>query len=112
MGHYKDVERDLKGKLRALGQSLPGPFQAFQGLHKAASEAGALDVKTKELIALAIGVAARCEGCIVFHVRDAVRAGATREEVLETLGVAVMRGGGPAFMYAAQAAAALDEYAD
>ena len=82
----------------------------FAGLHKAATTKGALDTRAKELIALGIAVAVRCESCIAFHVHDALAAGATRAEVLETLGVAVMMGGGPAAMYACDAFAALEQY--
>ncbi|MPM56953.1 hypothetical protein SDC9_103770 [bioreactor metagenome] len=70
----------------------------------------ALDAKTKELIALAIGVATRCDGCIGFHAKALARLGATKAEVHETLGVAVYMGGGPSAMYAANAGAAFDEF--
>jgi AhpD family alkylhydroperoxidase len=72
---------------------------------------GALDCKHKELIAVAISVAVQCEGCIAYHVHDAIQAGATRQEVVESLGVAIMMGGGPAVMYACEALAALDQFA-
>jgi AhpD family alkylhydroperoxidase len=70
-----------------------------------------LDRKHKELIAVAISVAVQCEGCIAYHVHDALQAGATRQEVVESLGVAIMMGGGPAVMYACEALAALDQFA-
>ncbi len=63
----------------------------------------------KELMALAVSIAARCEGCIAYHVHDAVAAGATRQELLETLGGAIMMGGGPALMYAAHAEDAIEQ---
>ena len=65
----------------------------------------------KQLIALGIGISAHCEGCIAYHVHDAVRAGASRQEILETLGIAIMMGGGPAVVYACQALEALDQFA-
>jgi AhpD family alkylhydroperoxidase len=72
---------------------------------------GALSEKTKELIALALGVAAHCDGCLGFHVKALARLGATRAEVEEALGVAIYMGGGPALMYAADALAAYEEFA-
>ena len=64
----------------------------------------------KELIALAIAVADRCDGCIASHARGAVRTGATPEEVAETLGVTIMMGGGPSTVYAPRAWAAYLEF--
>lgn len=101
---------ELQGLMVRLGRELPGPMSGFANLHKAATTKGTLDTKTKELIALGIAVAIRCESCIAFHVHDALAAGATRAEVLETLGVAVMMGGGPAAMYACDAFAALEQF--
>jgi AhpD family alkylhydroperoxidase len=74
-----------------------------------ATKPGQLDAKTKELMALAIAIAMRCEGCIVYHVRAAAKHGATREQVAETIGVAVEMGGGPATVYGAEALAAFDQ---
>ncbi len=88
----------------AMGETAAG----FGALAKAATKAGALDPKTKELIALAIGVATRCDGCIAYHARALVRLGATREEVTEMLGMTVYMGGGPSMMYGAKALDAFD----
>jgi AhpD family alkylhydroperoxidase len=85
-------------------------MQAFSALAKAATRDGALDKKTKELIALALGVAAHCDGCIGFHAEALVRLGATRQEIEETLGMAVYMGGGPSLMYAADAIAAFEQF--
>jgi AhpD family alkylhydroperoxidase len=82
---------------------------AFSGIAVAATKPGALDPKTKELIALAIGIAGRCDGCIGFHCQAAIRHGATRAEVLDTIDVAVYMGGGPSFVYGAQALEAFDQ---
>ena len=68
-------------------------------------------MKTKELIALAIGIAGRCDGCIGFHTKAAIQQGATRQEVLETIDVAVYMGGGPSYVYGAQALEAFDQLA-
>ena len=85
-------------------------MQAFSALAQAASRDGALDKKTKELIALALGVAARCDGCIGFHSEALIRLGASRQEVEETLGMAVYMGGGPSLMYAADAISAYEQF--
>ena len=67
--------------------------------------------KTKELIALGISVAVRCDDCIAFHVKAAVEHGAIREEVLETLGMAIYMGAGPSAMYASHALSAYAQFA-
>ena len=85
-------------------------MQGFSALAQAATRDGALDRKTKELMALALGVAARCDGCIGFHVEALVRLRATRQEIEETLGMAVYMGGGPSLMYAADAIAAFEQF--
>jgi AhpD family alkylhydroperoxidase len=85
-------------------------MQGFSALALSATKSGALDKKTKELIALAIGVATRCDGCIGFHTEALVKLGASRAEVEETLGVAIYMGGGPALMYAADAISAYDQF--
>ena len=83
----------------------------FFALDTQTYQAGALDVKTKELIAIGIAIATRCDGCIGFHAKAAIKAGATREEILETLSMAIYMGAGPSVMYAAQAVEAFDQYA-
>lgn len=100
---YKQITREISQNLLPLRQSTPAVMKGFGELSQAAMTAGALDAKTKELLALAIGVAARCDGCIGFHTKALVRLGATEAEVHEALGVAIYMGGGPAAMYAAAA---------
>jgi AhpD family alkylhydroperoxidase len=107
---YVGYQKHLEERLTQLGRELPGPMTGFARLRKKAAEDGALSTKTKELMALAIGIAVRCEGCIAYHVHDAVKAGATRQELLETIGVAIMMGGGPALMYAAHALDAIEQF--
>ncbi len=85
-------------------------MKSFGELGRAATASGALDAKTKELIALALGVAARCDPCIAFPAKALVKLGATRQEVDETLGVTTYMGGGPSLMYAASAVAAFNEF--
>lgn len=110
MKNYPERLRDIKNSMGALGEGIPETLQAFMGLHEAAASDGVLSSKMKELIALAIAVNVRCDGCIAFHVNDALQAGATREEILESLGVAILMGGGPALMYAVEALQALNQF--
>lgn len=95
-----------------LGGKIPGTMQGFSDMHNASVKDGALTTKTKELIALGIAITVRCDGCIAFHVKDALKAGAKSEEVMETIGVAVMMGGGPAVVYGCEAMAALNQFGD
>jgi AhpD family alkylhydroperoxidase len=85
-------------------------MEMFEKLHQTAGATGTLDRKTKELMALAISVTHGCDDCIAHHVHDAIEAGATREEFAETLGMAVLMGGGPGMIYASHAIAAVDQF--
>ena len=96
-------------RMAALRKEMPDVAPAFGSLAKAAIAPGELDSKTKELIALAISVAVRCEDCIGFHAKAAAERGATREEVMEALGMAIYMGAGPSVMYASHAAEAFDQ---
>ncbi len=93
-----------------LGGKIPATMKAFGDLHNASIAKGALTTKTKELIALGIAITVRCDGCIAFHVKDALKAGANSEEIMETIGVAVMMGGGPAVVYGCEAMEALTQF--
>ena len=95
-------------ELAELRSAMPETAKGFAALAKAATTEGALDPRTKELIALAIGIDAHCDGCIGFHARAARRNGATRAEVVETIAMTVYMGGGPSLMYGAKALAAFD----
>lgn len=110
MTDYVAYHQHLEERLTQFGKEMPGPMTGFARLHKKAVEEGVLSGKTKELMALAISVAVRCEGCIAYHVHDAVKAGASRPELLETLGIALFMGGGPASVYAAHAMDAIDQF--
>ena len=107
---YPQLYEQLQHLLRKLGGDIPATMSAFGALHQSAIADGALSVRTKELIALAIAVAVRCDGCIAYHVHDALNAGATRDQIGETIGVAVFMGGGPALMYGAEAYEALNQF--
>jgi AhpD family alkylhydroperoxidase len=105
---------DVYNKLRSLSAQLireiPETMAGFGELHVASVSSEALDKKTKELIALSIGITSHCNGCIAFHVHDALEAGANRREILETVGVAILMGGGPAMVYGCEALEALDQF--
>lgn len=107
---YPERHHDLQVLLGRLSRELPGTVAGFAHLHKEATAAGTLGLKFKELIALAIAVAIRCDNCVAYHVHDALKAGATHAEIVETLGVAMMMGGGPATMYACDAFEALEQF--
>jgi len=109
---WNDVATSLSSALKPLRGGVPEAMSAFSALAKAALEPKTLDTKTKELIALAISVATRCDGCIAFHAQAAVKQGATRDEVMETMGMAIYMGAGPSVMYAAQALEAFDQFAE
>ncbi|MFO1415399.1 MAG: carboxymuconolactone decarboxylase family protein [Burkholderiales bacterium] len=108
---YHDLTRDVSRNLSYLRAELPDVLKGFNDLGKAASKAGVLDEKTKELIAIALGVAGHCDACIGFHVKALVRLGGTKKELAEALSMAVYMGGGPSLMYAANTLAAYDEFA-
>ena len=102
--------KTLSAQLRDLRGGAPDVMKSFSAIAQAALAPKALDAKTKELIALGIGVAIRCDDCIAFHVKAALEQGATREEIAEMLGTAIYMGAGPAVMYASHAFAALQQF--
>ncbi len=106
---WTEMATELSGDLRVLRAGAPEVMKGFSALAQAALKANALDTRTKELIALAVSVATRCDGCIAFHAEAALKQGASREEVLETMGMAIYMGAGPSVMYAAQALEAFDQ---
>jgi len=110
MTDYRQLTQDISAHLLPLRQSVPGVMKGFGEMGKAAMADGALDAKAKELIALAIGVASHCAGCIGFHAKALARLGASEAEVHEALGVAVYMGGGPSAMYAADAVEAFRQF--
>ena len=107
---YPDRYDSIRRDAMRLGSAHPDVMTTFHEFHKAAVAEGALEAKVKELIALAISVTARCDDCIAHHVHDALDAGATREEVIDAIGVAVLMGGGPGMIYATHAMKALDQF--
>jgi len=107
---YAEIYEHLNEMIGRLGEAAPDTMAGFGQLHEAGAESGALDTKVKELIALAIGIAVHCDGCISYHTHDALEAGATREEIVETIGVAVMMGGGPSVVYGCEALEATEQF--
>lgn len=110
MKNYPNHYNELLRLMKDMGEEIPQQMQGFSELHKSSLSNGALPTSTKELIALAIAISVRCDGCIAFHVHDAVKAGCIREEIMETIGVAILMGGGPAVVYGCEAMAALNQF--
>ncbi|GFG73502.1 carboxymuconolactone decarboxylase family protein [Mycobacterium botniense] len=110
--HHHDVLNELRPQHRALRTMIPDVYRGFAELSNAALTSGALDKRIKELIALAIGVVAGCDGCIASHAQGAARAGASKEEAAEAIGVTFLMHGGPATIYGARAYDAFCEFAD
>ena len=108
--NYIEYHKQLEERLAQLGRELPSPMSGFARLHKKSVEEGALPARIKEMMALVVSIAVGCDGCIAYHVHDAVAAGATRAELLETIGVGVMMGGGPGSIYAAHALEAVEQF--
>lgn len=107
---FRELTQSVSTGLSTLRSSTPEVMKSFNDLGRAATANGVLDRKTKELIALALSVAARCDPCIGFHMQTLVNLGVTRQEIDETLGVTTYMGGGPSLMYAANAITAFDEF--
>ena len=107
---HSDRLQNFERNSRTLASSKPTLMEAFWRLHKKAVVSDALDTKTKELIALAVSVATRCDDCISHHTYDALEAGATREEIADALGVAILMCGGTGVVYASHAIEAVDQF--
>ncbi len=107
---YPAYFKEISGLMNALGKEIPGTMGAFGQLHQKSTEEGALSSKFKEMIALAIAITVRCDGCIAYHTHAAVAAGASKKEIAEAIGVAVMMGGGPSVVYGSEALKALEQF--
>jgi len=110
MSYGKGVRDDLRVPTRDLRHAIPQVYAGYEELHDSALAGGALDVRTKELIALAIAVSKECDGCIAAHAHAAVLQGATPAEAAEAIGVTFLMNGGPATVYGARAFAAFQEF--
>ncbi len=107
---FKEMTTGINVQLAKLRKEMPDVMNGFSALSQAATKDGVLDKKSKELIAIALAVANHCPGCIGFHSQTLVKLNASREELLETLSMAVYMGGGPSLMYAAEALEAFEEF--
>lgn len=107
---YAQIAKDVTSGVSLLRQASPASMQAFGALAKSATATAALDTKTKELMALAIGIAIHCDGCVAIHAKLAHRNGASRDEIAETVALAIYMGGGPAAVYGAEAMRAYDQF--
>jgi AhpD family alkylhydroperoxidase len=107
---FKQIAADVMDGVGLIRRAAPDTMRAFGGLSGAATAANALDTKTKELMALAIGIAVHCERCVAFHTKMAHQHGASRDEVAETVALAIYMGGGPAAVYGADALRAYDDF--
>ena len=102
--------KDFEKRSAELMKACPDVMRSFFRLHGDATAEGALSYKTKELIGIGISIAVKCTDCIEGHVKAAIEAGATAEEISETVGVAIMMGGGPSTTYGALAIEAMNQF--
>ena len=112
MSYGKAVRDELRVPTRELRHAIPQVYAGYKELHDSALAAGALDARTKELIALAIAVSKECDGCTAAHAHAAVQHGATPQEAAEAIGVTFLMNGGPATVYGARAFATFREFYD
>jgi AhpD family alkylhydroperoxidase len=107
---FVQIADDVISGVKLLREGAPEPMKGFGALAMAATASKAVDTKTKELMALAIGITLHCDGCVAFHTKMAHQQGATREEIAETVALAVYMGGGPAAVYGGDALRAYDQF--
>ena len=110
MKSYPELAEELEQGMGALAEKMPQTMAPFADVVSGALSDGALDAKTKELIALAIAVAVRCDPCIAHHSRAVLNAGAKPDEITEALGVSVLMGGGPSVAYSVAAMKAVGQF--
>jgi AhpD family alkylhydroperoxidase len=107
---FAQIANDVMTGVGLLRQGAPDTIKAFAALSTAGTASNAIDTKTKELMALAIGIAVHCDGCVAYHTKMAHQHGATRQEVAETVALAIYMGGGPAAVYGGDALRAFDQF--
>lgn len=90
---------EVKNTMQTLGKHFPELMKNFGAFFQGVSKPGALDTKFKQLISLGISISEKCSWCVTYHVHQAIEAGATKEEILETSMVAMKMGGGPGLMH-------------
>ena len=111
MLNWLDYRKQLTGRIGEFAKLSPETVKGYQALSKAGAATGHLDARTRELIALAVSVTTRCDGCITVHAAEALKQGATRDEIAEALGVAVALNAGAAMVYSARTLDAVDAHA-
>jgi AhpD family alkylhydroperoxidase len=107
---YAQIADDVIAGVGLLREAAPDAMKAFGSLSTSSTASNSIDTKMKELMALAVGVAVHCDGCVAFHTKMAHQHGATRDEIAETVALAVYMGGGPAAVYGADALRAFDQF--
>lgn len=107
---WNDYRRQLKSTMGEIAKLSPDTLKGYQAINNAHKEGGHLDAKTRELMALAVGVALRCDGCITVHTDAAIRHGASKEEIAEALNVAITISAGAALVYSARAMDAVAQH--
>lgn len=112
MKDYQEAAREVSESAAALRKGIPDEMTGFAGMGQGAYAEGVLSTMTKELIALALSVASRCDGCVAYHAKRVAQLGASRDEVLETIGVAIQMGGGPSMVYGGEALRAYETFAE
>jgi AhpD family alkylhydroperoxidase len=110
MMNWLEYRKELMSRIGEIGKLSPDTLAGYQTLSKAAQKTGHLDAKTHELIALAVAVTTRCDGCITVHTGEALKHGATREEIAEALAVAIALNAGAALVYSARVMDAVSEH--
>jgi AhpD family alkylhydroperoxidase len=108
--NWPDFRKELAVQVQSLRGGAPEVMKAFSNIAQAALAPKALDGKTKELIALAVAIAVKCDDCIAFHAKAAAEQGASQDELIETLGMAIYMGAGPSVMYAGHALEAFAQF--
>lgn len=110
MMNWLEYRKELLGRIGEIGKLSLDTLAGYQTLSRAGQKTGHLDAKTRELIALAVAVTTHCDGCITVHTGEALKHGATREEIAEALGVAVALNAGSAMVYSARVMDAVSEH--
>ncbi len=101
---------DLEKLITQMNEEIPEVMAGFNNMHTAVISEGSLTVKTKELIALGIAISVRCDGCIPYHIKNSLDAGANFSEIMETVGVAILMGGSSSLVYGCEALEALNQF--
>jgi len=112
LNNWIDQLKNTRSAAGALAKANPKLMEGFQGLNAAQNGAGALDAKTRELIALAVAVTTRCDGCIAAHANAARTAGATEAELSDALGTAIALNAGAAYVYSVRAMEAFGQFGE